>query len=159
MPDSYSPGEILKIAVEVERTGQELYAALELESQTKDIKDTWAYLKEQEGIHQKTFQEMLDKQADYLIAEFSPGEHQAYLQAISSEYIFTQDSIKKHLNQRFENDRQAIDFAIKVEKVSILTYAALKEYISKDKQGVLDKIIAEEKGHLARLKKIKRTVL
>ena len=94
----YSPGEILKIAVEVEKNGKKLYEALALESQNKKLKELWLYLKEQEESHQKVFQEMLDNQKDYIVFEFSPGEHQAYLGAIASEYIFTQDLIKKFIN-------------------------------------------------------------
>ncbi len=157
MSKDYSPGEILKIAVEVEKNGKDLYEALERESQTENIRQLWAYLKEQEEIHRKVFQDMLDSQKDYLVVEFSAGEHQAYLGAIASEYIFTQDLIKKYIRKRFQNDIEAIDFGISVEKISILTYTALKEYIKKDKKGVLDKVIVQEKTHLVKLKTLKRT--
>lgn len=158
MTQNYSPGEILKIAVSVEENGKVLYGVLELESSSEQMRETWAYLKEQEEIHRKVFQEMLERQKDYIVVEFSPGENQAYLKAIASEYIFTQDLIRKHISKRFESDLEAIEFGISVEKISILTYAALREYMKKDKQAVLDKIIAEEKSHLARLKVLKRDI-
>ncbi|MCF7908470.1 MAG: hypothetical protein K9L86_06340 [Candidatus Omnitrophica bacterium] len=155
MLQQYSPGEILKIAVEVEKNGKDLYEALASESQDEKTEQLWSYLKEQEEIHRELFQKMLDNQKDYLIFEFSPGEHQAYLGAIASEYIFTQGLIKKFISQRFENSNQAIDFGISVEKISILTYTALREYIKKDKLAVLDKIIKEEEKHLVQLKNLK----
>jgi len=158
MSQNYSPGEVLKIAVEVEENGKVLYGVLELESRSEQMKEIWAYLKDQEEIHRKVFQDMLDRQKDYIVAEFSPGENQAYLRAIASEYIFTQDLIRKHISKRFESDLEAVEFGISVEKISILTYVALREYIKKDKQVVLDKIIAEEKNHLARLKSLKRAI-
>lgn len=156
MAQQYDPGEILKIAVEVEKNGKDLYEVLALESQDEKIKEIWSYLKKQEELHQKVFQEMLDNQKDYLVFEFSPGEHQAYLGAVASEYIFTQDLIKKFINRRFENDNQAIDFGISVEKISILTYTTLRDYIKRDKRVVLDKIIKEEKNHLVQLESLKR---
>ena len=158
MLEKYSPGEILKIAVEVEKNGKELYAFLELKSRDPEISKLWAYLKQQEEVHQKIFQEMFSNQKDYLIAEFSPGEHEAYLKSIASEYIFTQDRIKKHIDQGFKSDSEAVNFGISVEKISILTYVALREYINKNKQLVLDKVIDEEKTHLAKLKSLRRTI-
>jgi len=158
MLEKYNPGEILKIAVEVEKNGKELYALLEVKSRDPQASSLWAYLKQQEEIHQQTFQEILSNQKDYLVVEFSAGEHEPYLKAIASEYIFTQDLIKEYISQEFKSDSEAIDFGISVEKISILTYAALREYINKDKQPVLDKIIDEEKNHLAKLKSLKRTI-
>jgi len=158
MLENYNPGEILKIAVEVERNGKDLYALLELKSQDSQARQIWAYLKQQEEVHQRTFQEMLSHQKNYLIVEFSPGEHESYLRAIASEYVFTQDLIKKHIKAEFSSDIEAVNFGISVEKISILTYSALREYIKKDRLAVLDKIIDEEKNHLAKLKGLKRTI-
>ena len=158
MLENYNPGEILKIAVEVEKNGKDLYALLELKSQDPQARQIWAYLKQQEEAHQKIFQEMLSRQKDYLIVEFSPGEHGSYLRAIASEYVFTQDLIKKHMREEFSSDIEAVNFGISIEKISILTYSALRDYIKKDKLSVLDKIIDEEKSHLAKLKGLKRTI-
>lgn len=158
MNQEYNLGEILKIAVEVEKNGKDLYGVLALESQNEQIEKIWLYLKQQEAEHEKFFQSMLDAQSDYLISEFSSGDHQAYIRAIASEYIFTEDLIKKHIKKKFESDIEAIEFGISIEKISILTYSGLREYIKKDKQPALDKVIQEEKKHLTQLKQLRRSV-
>jgi len=151
MANILSPQEILRIAVKVEERGENLYAALEAKSTDDKLKKIWKYLKEQEENHRQIFQNMLEKVGDYIVYEFSPGEYEAYLKAISSQYIFTQELIDKKTKELFTSDEEAIDFAIGVEKDSILTYTTLRGYVLSEKQPVLDKVIDEEKRHFAQL--------
>ena len=151
MANTFSPQEILKIAVKVEEEGRNLYHILEEKASDEQLKEVWRYLKEQEELHRAVFQEMLDKSGEYIVYEFSPGEYNAYLAAIASSYIFTQELIEKKTKELFTSDLEAIEFGIYVEKESILTYSALGEYLVVDKKPVLDKVIGEEKKHLAQL--------
>lgn len=151
MGNIFNPQEILKIAVNVDTNGKKLYQSLEDRAGNEKLKATWKYLKEQEETHRQIFQEMLDKIGEYIVHEFSPGEYEAYLRAIASEYIFTQKMIESKINQGFSSDLEAVDFGIQIEKESILTYSALKEYILTARQGVLEKVIDEERRHLANL--------
>ncbi len=151
MTNIFSPQEILRIAVKVEERGKKLYETLEKKTAAGKLNDLWKYLKEQEEIHRKTFQGMLDKVGDYIVPELTPGEYGAYIRAIGSSYIFTEELIEKKLKENFASDLEAIDFGLHIEKESILTYSALRQYLMADKWPVLDKVIAEEKEHLVRL--------
>ncbi len=151
MTNIFSPQEILRIAVKVEERGENLYAALEAKSTNDKLKKLWKYLKEQEDLHRQIFQEMLEKVGDYIVYEFNPGEYESYLRAISSQYIITQELIEKKTEELFASDMEAIDFAIGIEKDSILTYTTLRDYVLSEKQSILDKVIREEKKHLAQL--------
>ena len=155
MANIFSPQEILRIAVKVEENGKGLYEALESKTKNDKLKVIWRYLKEQEELHQKTFQEMLDNLGDYVVAEFTPGEYGAYLGAIAKSYIFTQSLIDKKRKELFKSDLEAIDFGIYIEKESILTYSALGRYILDAKRKVLEKVIEEEKKHLVQLTLLK----
>jgi len=151
MANIFSPQEILRIAIKVEENGKKLYEALEKKAASADIRDTWAYLKDQEELHRKTFKDMLDNVGDYIVYEFSPGEYEAYVKAIAAGYVFTPELVEKKTKEGFKSDLEAIDFGIYIEKESILTYSALREYIITEKQPVLDKVIDEEKNHLVKL--------
>ena len=151
MPNIFSPQEILRIAIKIEENGKKLYEALEKKTGNVVMRDAWAYLKDQEEVHRKTFQAMLDNVGDYIVYEFSPGEYDAYIKAIASGYIFTQELIVKKTGEGFKSDLEAIDFGIYIEKESILTYSALRGYILTEKHQVLDKVIDEEKNHLVKL--------
>jgi rubrerythrin len=155
MDKAFSPEEILRIAVKIEAKGKALYGDLEKKAASKDVKEVWKYLKEQEEEHRKTFQDMLDNIGDYFTDEFSPGEYDAYMKAIASEYVFTQDMVEKKAGKPFACDLAAVNFAIGIEKDSILTYSALKAIVLSDRQNVLDRIINEEKKHLVELSGLK----
>ena len=155
MTERFSPQEILKIAIKVEENGKKLFAALEEKAKNEKVKDVWRYLKEQEEAHCQVFQDMLDNVGDYLVYEFSLGEYEAYIRAIASSYIFTTQLMERKAKEGFSSDQEAIDFGIEIEKESILTYTALRDYVQTSKQEVLDKVINEEKMHLVRLTDLK----
>jgi len=151
MSNVFSPQEILRIAIKVEESGKVLYETLEDKAKDEKVKKMWRYLKEQEELHRKIFQKMLDNTGDYIVHEFSPGEYGAYLKAVASEYIFTQQLVEKKSKESFANDLEAVKFGIYIEKESILTYTALRPYILSGKQATLDEVIDEEKKHLVDL--------
>ncbi|NQT28094.1 MAG: hypothetical protein HQ570_00675 [Candidatus Omnitrophica bacterium] len=155
MRNNFNPQEIVKIAISIEENGKELYEALEDKARDKKLKTTCKYLKEQEEFHRKLFQEMLDNIEEYIVYEFSQGEYEAYLRAIATEYIFTQEIIRGKIKEGFRSDLVAVEFGIFIEKESILTYSALGEYMLAGRQAVLRKIIDEEKKHLIDLIAIK----
>jgi len=158
MVEKFNPGEILEIAVKVEETGKKLFGALEVKAKDEKIKKVWRFLKEQEENHIEVFKDLLTKVEDYIIYDFSGGDYDSYLRAISSEYIFTQKTMEKKLHQEFSSDIEAIDFGIHIEKESIFTYSLLREYVAKEKLPIIDKIIEEEKSHLVRLVSLKEDV-
>jgi len=159
MENTFSPQELLKIAIGVEENGKNLYETLENKAKSEKIKAIWKYLKEQEEIHRQIFKQMLDDVDNYIVYEFSPGEYDAYLKAIASSYIFTKGLIEKKITELFNSELEAVDFGIYIEKESILALSALKEYITSDKKSVLNKIIAEERKHLVSLTDLKQDIL
>jgi len=151
MIEDFSPQEILKIAVKVEENGKKLYENLENTAKDKKVKELCAYLKKAEERHIGIFQNMLDSAGDYIVNDSLGGDYEKYLRAIASEYVFPQELMEQKIKQGFSSDKEALDFGIKVEKDSILVYSAFKEHVLTAKQGVLDKIIEEEKKHLIQL--------
>ncbi|MDD4955497.1 MAG: ferritin family protein [Candidatus Omnitrophica bacterium] len=155
MSNIFSPQEILRIAISVEENGKKLYGALEKKTKDKGIAEVWAYLKDQEELHRKTFADILDNIGDYIVYEFSPGEYDAYIKAIAAGYIFVAELMEKKTKEGFVSDLEAIDFGIYIEKESILTYSALRSYVLTEQHPVLDKVIDEEKNHLVKLTLLK----
>ena len=151
MEKGFSPQEILRVAVQVEEKGKKLFGILEEQAENIKLKAVWKYLKEQEIVHCEIFQDMLDNMSDYIVDDFSPGEYDAYMKAIAMDYILTPEIIDAKSKESFASDLDAVDFGIFIEKQSILTYNAFREFIQNDKQHVLDRIIEEEKKHFMRL--------
>lgn len=159
MAETFSTQEILRIAVNVENNGEKLYAVLENQAADKRIKELWQYLKVQEQYHCEFFQRMLDNLEDFVVPEYGPGEYAAYLRAIASTYIFTQGLIEEKISQLFNSDMEAVEFGIKIEQESILVYSALKEYMTTDKQPLLNEVIDQEKKHLIDLTLLKAELI
>lgn len=159
MTEKWSPEEILDIAVRVEKNGQKFYEALEKKSEDEKLQSTWRYLKEQETEHEKIFSEMLEKANNYLVFEYGSGEYEAFLKAIASEYIFTPELIKEKIQKTFNSDLEAVDFALNMEKESILVYSALEDYVIEDRRKILKKIIAEEQKHFITLTDLKKQLI
>ncbi len=155
MDNAFSLQEILRIAIKVEENGKKLYEKLDKTTNNKDTRAIWTYLKDQEEVHRKIFQDMLSNVGDYVVYEFNPGEYGAYIKAIAGSYIFTETLVEKKLEEGFNSDSDAIDFGIHIEKESILTYSAMREYVVTAKQPILNKVIDEEKNHLVRLTELK----
>ena len=155
MINTFNPQEIIKIAINIEESGKKLYQALESKAKDRKLKIICKYLKEQEEIHRQTFEKMLDNIGEYIVHEFSSGEYGAYLKAIATQYIFTQELIEAKVKEGFCSDLEAVEFGIFVEKESILTYSALREYMLTGKQAVLDRVIDQERKHLVELVALK----
>lgn len=158
MNEMMNPKEILQIAVQIEENGKKLYASLENKASNKKIKTVWEYLKNQEEKHGKVFQGMLNGVSNYVVADFNQQEYNAYIRFLAKEYVFTQNLIEEKTSQGFSSDLAAIEFAITIEKDSILIYSALKEYVLTEKQKTIEKIIHEEQKHLADLLLLKGEV-
>ena len=156
--DSFNPQEILRIAIEVEEGGFNFYQSLESKTKNEKIKNICRDLKEQEKEHKKTFEDMLDNISDYIADDYSPGEYTAYLKAIASEYIFTQRLTAQKIKEGFDDDLAAIEFAIYIEKESILTYTALKEYALTGDQPAINSLIDQERKHLVDLIALKQAI-
>ncbi|MBU1043980.1 MAG: hypothetical protein KJ915_06235 [Candidatus Omnitrophica bacterium] len=156
MQGKWSAQEVLKIASKVELHGESLYASLESKTEDEKLKSMWNFLKEQESIHRQIFEDMLADDGGLTVHEFGTGEYDDYMEAIAAEYIITPQIIEEKLNTEFASDLAAVDFALSIEKEAVLVYSALKGYVNKDKQYLLDKIINEEKKHIVELSKIKQ---
>ena len=66
--------------------------------------------------------------------------------------------MERKIKEGFASDAEAIDFGIHIEKESILTYTALKDYVQTAKQEVINKVIDEEKSHLVKLTGLKEAI-
>ena len=155
----FSPQEILRIAIVVEANGRQFYEDLENKAKDDKVKEVFRFLKEEEIAHGQAFQRIIEMKEDFMIYEFSVYEYEAYVKAIASLYIFSQELIENRIAVPFDSEIDAVDFGIQIEKDSILTYLTLADYILPVKQSVLYKIIDDEKKHLVKLTDLKKYLI
>ena len=95
---------------------------------------------------------MLSKIKKYEPPEIYPDEYFAYLRAYADGTIFTKEARGTEL-PTVKDVPSAIKFAIQRELDSVLYYQEIKKFVPKDQQDLIDKIIAEERGHFLKLSK------
>lgn|SRR3989338_3430565 len=158
MTEHFNPQKVLETALKVKESSKKLYEALSLKS-AENQKRLWNYLSQDSELHGKVFKEMFQDGEAYVVYELSSGEYDPYLGEIIPSFRHTQETIVKKTRELFTSDLEAVEFALSVTIESILVYSALKNYIVPDKLDIFNKIIGDEKKHLAKLNLVKKDLM
>jgi rubrerythrin len=150
----FAPDEVLKLAIEIEKNGQEFYASMANKVKDEKLKDTLNLLANEEEKHKKVFEDILESLGETEVVETYAGEYQAYMKALADECVFTQDILKKKKDEGFDKTVDLLDFALRIEKDSIILYSEMKENLLGN-QDVLDKVIEEERKHFIMISELK----
>lgn len=153
--DIFKAGDILKVAVQIEKNGLAFYSQIKERSKNFPVAEVFGFLAKEEEKHRKAFEELLEKGSNYAPAESYPGEYELYLQALAGENIFKKEADLKKMAQELKSDSQAIDLGIGFEKDSIIFYNEMKNFVNRADFAIIEKIIAEEKEHLLKLFSLK----
>lgn len=146
--------EGLRIAVEMERRGEDFYRRAARVSRVQETVAMLDALAADERLHGREFQRLHDlavaqREADG--EEAYDDETNAYLSAIAAEVVFP-GGLMALRQAGFENPRAVLTTAIASEKDSILFYTELAAH-AKNAEAVaaFEEITRQERGHLARL--------
>lgn len=148
----FTAGEIFDVAIGMEKNGIEFYTRAARSSKNSEVKSLYKVLVEEEKNHLQFFQQSKES----LESSFSPAslddEYPAYLRALVDSIVFTPEKNAEATNAiRIASEEQALDFALGMERDSILFYLEMKPLMSRAGKGSLEKIIREERSHLERL--------
>lgn len=146
----FEPSEIFKIAVKMEENGEKFYTEAAQKLNEEKVKALFNTLAKEEVSHKETFEEMLAKIDEYLPEESYLGEYLMYFKAYTEKIIFDYKKIEKEM-ANINDVFSALDFAINRELDSILYYNEIKKSVIKSRQGLIDKIIEEERKHFLKL--------
>lgn len=148
--------DVLEFAVGVERNGQKAYAFFASQTEDERLKELWRFLESEEEAHAERFRRMLEELPGSGDAELSNDE---YLAAVASGRVFTDSLIAKKALKGLDTDLEALDFALTIEKESVFTYIAFKEYLPAYQASALDAVVNEEKRHLIQLGRLRAELL
>ena len=151
---AYSPEEILRIAVDVENNGARLYEQMSKSCIEKN-RSVFLELAKQEKEHSGKFAALLESLGQRIYKDETEDTYEQYFRAIASEYIFSTETIDEMLRKKDATFNEMLDFAIGVEKTSILAYKAVRNHMLDAGPSVLDKIIEEEQSHYVLLSGMK----
>ena len=152
----FAGSEIVELGIQIEKNGRDFYNTLIRRSKGKDAEEIFKYLAGEEEKHIATFRRILDNLEKYEPPESYPGEYFAYMNALASDYVFTQKDKGKEIANNITSDEEAVEEGIGFEKDSILFYEGMKKVIPEYDHKVLDEMITQEQDHLRQLSDLKK---
>lgn len=150
--ERFSVSEVVEQAVQTERLGYEFYTVIAKRFRENErLKNLFEMLAAKEQEHEKTFSELKGKIEDEEIQGWE--EVSQYLRAIvESEFFLGRNKSLPSL-EHVKTAADAVNFALGFEKETLLYFYILRDVIGK--KEIVDKIIHEEKSHVAWLAKCK----
>jgi rubrerythrin len=158
MSSEFETSDIFEIAVRIEENGINFYRyAVQIAGDEK-TKHIFEFLAGEEEKHKNTFRSILSRIEYHTVPETYSGEYGAYLRNyVDNNIIFTKEIMDREM-AAIKNELEAIDFARRRELDSILYYQEVKQFVSKDHHGDIDKIINEERNHFRMLSELKKNL-
>ncbi|MHB9033769.1 MAG: ferritin-like domain-containing protein [Anaerolineae bacterium] len=145
-----SGADIIDLAVQTETKGESFYRQAVDHSSTKQARELFTYLADQELQHRKIFSQLGDS---IVVAELSPEEWQEaldYINATVSQTFFSDGTPIRHIAAG-STLREMIDRAITFEQQTLLFFYTLRDLVQPASRDLVDKIVAEERTHVRRL--------
>ena len=153
---AFSVSEIINTAIGIEKRGYAFYTVMAKSTPNDGARTVYKQMAETEKEHIQTFRDLLAGVEKYEAPEVFAAEYAAYFHSLVDSAVFTRDLTQSELASCSSSDIAALELGIRAEKDSIIFYYNMKELMSKDEWGPVDKIIAEEKTHLQQLSDLKK---
>ena len=150
----FSDIEGLRIAIEMERRGEDFYRRSARVSRSPETVSLLNSLAEDERLHGNEFRRLHDlacARVGGCKEEAYDDETNAYLSAVAADVVFS-GGLMAMRQVGFENSKAVLMNAIASEKDSVLFYTELAAHArDEDARATFMEITRQERGHLARL--------
>jgi len=158
MGNIFSGSEIVELGVQIEKNGRDFYDTLAKKTKNAACADIFTYLSREEEKHIKVFQGILGKTEKYEPQGLDAGDYIAYMNALASEYVFTQKDKGAEVAGGIKSDKEALDMGIRFEKDSIIFYEGMKKTVPGYDLKIIEELIKQEQAHLRLLTDLKRKI-
>jgi rubrerythrin len=145
MPEAglFSAAELVDMAIQLEQNGQAFYLQASLRASQPEVKRLLEHLAQQEQHHEQMFRKLQPTEREHRPGQEYPGQKSAYIQALLEERLLPSDQV---VNQVLP------DFALGMEKDSLLFYYEMRHLLGDDAKPIVKEIITEEKKHVETLR-------
>jgi rubrerythrin len=154
----FTTGELLDIAVGIERNGVAYYESLAHFTPVAELKAVYSGLASMERHHIDVFQNLRAgiSGGGAIVPPESEEEYATYLQALVDSSVFTSDQVAREMAQKASGPAEALQLALGAEKDSILFYTEMRDLVPQRDRGAVDKIVREERKHVRELSQLKQ---
>jgi rubrerythrin len=154
----FGAADIVQFAIRIEEDGEMFYHKAALNAESKEIRDFFNFMADEEARHKTVFADMLKGIDVNPQAETFRGEYGAYLRDyIDGKVVFTRKEKDQAMSDTIDT-LSAIRFSMGREVDSILYYHEAKQFIDKKYYTEIDKIIDEERKHFMKLAEMEKKV-
>ncbi|MDD5567752.1 MAG: ferritin family protein [Candidatus Omnitrophica bacterium] len=158
MGNIFAGSEVVELGIQIEKNGRDFYNTLAKQSNSLKIKGVFKFLAGEEEKHIKVFRGILDNTGKFEPQGLDAEEYYAYMGALASEHIFTQENKGEGAAKDVKTDREAIEKAIRFEEDSIVFYAGIKKIVAGYDEKIIEALITQEEGHLKQLLDMKKLI-
>jgi rubrerythrin len=158
MSELFEVPEMVRVAVEDERTGVAIYTALFEVSGKPDIREMFQKLIGQERYHQMRFENILEQMGGHKPREEYEGEYVAYLRTLTSTRAFPTPEEAVLAARRCRDDAEAVNLALQYERDTLALINELRELVGPKHKDVVELIAREERSHIVVLAEAKRNL-
>ncbi len=153
---TFRAGEVLDMAVQIERQGVTFYeSCLKTELPSK-VKQVFQFLLDQEHQHIQTFREMRQDLSDHELPESYAGETESYMQSFVKDEVFKSPNEAAEKAAGITDASEAIEYGLKIENRSIDFYQNIKGVVPKSEREAIDGVIFQEEAHKKRLESLRK---
>lgn len=147
----FSGDEIIKLAVEIEKQGQQFYEISAQQVDDPEVRKIFELLAGEEDKHITDFVKLGAKLPhDFTPNESYLGEYGNYVKALIDNHVFNHANIEK-LAVKATVAREALAIALRFEKDSILIFQELYNMVGAAGKEMLAGLIEQEKQHIRKL--------
>jgi rubrerythrin len=156
MTDTFTAGELVKTAVNIERSAVTFFDIMARTTDSDAARNVFGKFVDMEREHLAFLQDMVSQIAEIPDLKALPSEASDYIRALIEDDVFSSDAAMDEAVSQADSDTRALEIGIRAEKDSILFYLALKEVMPSIVLTSLDQILNDEKIHLCQLFEIKK---
>jgi rubrerythrin len=152
----FTASDIVEFAIRIEENGANFYRFAVQLARDEGTKNLFEQLANAELFHKKTFEKMFAAMDKAAPPESYAGEYAAYLHNyVDNAVIFKKEALDQEL-AKVKDTLSALDFALQREMDSILYYHEIKGLVPANEHASIDRIIEEERRHVAMLAAMKQ---
>jgi len=150
--------ELVEMAVKDEETGIAFYRAVAQTARSAEVRQACLDIQQQEVQHAARFREMLREIGGHAAPEQYAGEYEEYVRALLDSRAFPAPELAAERARQAENDADAIDLAMGLERDTLLFLQEMRNFIPSTHTACVEEIINEERGHLTDLARLKASL-
>lgn len=146
--------EIVDIAKRVEAAGEAFYeAALDVLPEG-NVRDTFAFLRNEERRHAHDFEALLADVKGASDPWRQEEDYGSYMRVLAEDRVFPDAEVAVAAVKGISTEADAVAYARRFEQDSIRFLEAMQEVVHASARPTVDALLAEERSHLAILDKL-----